>query len=117
MSEQKPIIILAGLQSDGATYRLDPLSQRRLRETFPDVPTAPSIFVGFETRADFESLHGPMWDYVVILLTGLTRKRVEALGPVIVRLPATGQEFVVKERHVEDAEPVPGLSGSNMGHV
>ena len=97
MKDQDQIVILAGLQTDGTTYRLHPVSRERLRVAFPTIAQAPSVFVGFDTQADFESLHGPMWGQIAMLLTGLSLQRLREMGRVIVREPATGREFEVKK--------------------
>ena len=89
------IVILAGLQSDGTTYRLDPLSRRRLREEFPSAVQVPSVFIGYDTEASFLSLHGPIWGQVVTLLTGLSLRQVQQLGDVIIRIPSRGEEHEV----------------------
>ena len=95
MSEGEPIIILAGLQRDGTTYQLHPLSQERVRHAFPGRSQAPSVFVGYETQADFETLHGSMWSQIAILLTGVELAKLQQLGPVLLRVPATGREIEV----------------------
>ena len=95
VTDQTPIIILAGLQADGTTYQLHPSSRNRVRERFPSATQAPSVFVGYETQADFESLHGPMWGQIAMMLTGLSLEKLEGLGHVVVRVATTGREFEV----------------------
>ncbi len=97
MAPYPPLIILVGLQADGATYALEPRSRQRIQEAFPGVPVAPSVFVGYKTREEFEALHGPMWRQIVILLTGVTLERLrETLGEVIVRVPGQSQDIAVE---------------------
>lgn len=99
MTASPPLVILVGLQSSGATYALEPLSRRRIQEAFPGVSVAPSVFVGYKTREDFESLHGPMWGQIVSLLTGVSVDRLrEALGEVIVRVPGQGTDLAIPAR-------------------
>ena len=86
-------IILVGLQADGTTYSLHPAFRRRLLEAYPTVRPAPSVFVGSDTKVDFESLHGPMWKQIAILLTGLSLEKLTEFGQVIVRDPMSGREF------------------------
>ena len=97
MTTADPIVILAGLQQDGTTYQLHPVSSERLRTAFPGVRQAPSVFVGYDTKADFETLHGPMWSQIAQLLTGVSVERLRELGPVLVRVPSTGREIEVTE--------------------
>lgn len=89
------IVILAGLQSDGTTYMLDPVSRQRLRKEFPSVSQVPSVFIGYDTEANFLSLHGPIWGQVVTLLTGLSVRQVQQLGAVVIRIPSRGEEHEV----------------------
>jgi hypothetical protein len=60
-----------GRQADGCTYALHPRSAAEITKRYPGVHPAPSIYVGYATRTDFESLHGPMWPQIAALLTGL----------------------------------------------
>ena len=85
----EPLIILIGRQSDGCTYQLHPRSRKRIQEAFPETRIAPSVFVGYEGRAEFENLHAPMWGQIAQLLTGLSRDRLEVLGGVTIYDPAT----------------------------
>lgn len=97
MANNDPIVILAGLQQDGTIYQLHPISIERLRAEFPGVQRAPSVFVGYDTQADFESLHGPMWPQITQLLTGVSVEKLRKLGSVLVRVPSTGREIEVRE--------------------
>jgi hypothetical protein len=74
------IIIDVGRQMNGATFRLSPQTRVRLTEQRLGSPLATSLFVTFTTRDAFESYHGPMWQQVVMLLTGLTEDQIEKLG-------------------------------------
>ncbi len=96
MDQQEPIIILAGVQRNGTTYQLDPLSKLRLEAALPGAKPAPRIFVGHETQADFETLHGPMWPQIASLLTGVSVDRLETLGGVIIRVPSSGKLMEVR---------------------
>ena len=95
MAETKPIIILAGIQAQGTTYALHPESKQRLKTAFPEVSQAPSVYVGYDTQDDFTRLHGPMWSQIATLLTGLSVEQLQKLGPVVLKVPATGKEFEV----------------------
>lgn len=97
MDQQEPIIILAGLQRDGTAYQLDPLSKERLAARYPGVSPAPRLFVGYDTRSEFESLHGPMWPQIVSLLTGVSIDRLTRdLGRVVIQVPRSGRELEVR---------------------
>jgi len=89
------IIIVAGEQADGTTYQLHPLSRARIEARFPGTRLLRSLFVGLDTQTDYTDMHGPMWEQIVLLLTGLTLARVHELGDVVIRFPASGREVAV----------------------
>lgn len=66
-----------GRQTDGCTYALDPRSAAAVSKGYPGVHPAPSIYVGYATRADFETLHGPMWPQIASLLVGLPPEMIK----------------------------------------
>lgn len=92
----RDVVLGVGFQSEGVTYRLHPLTQERVGRAFPGVRAAPSVYVGYATKADFESLHGPMWRQVLALLTGVDYERLRALGRVVLWDPMTGQTWEVE---------------------
>lgn len=85
-----PLRIHIGRQSDGCSYALHPRSASRVKEAFPSARIAPRVFVGFDTQAAFEEAHGPIWDQIAQLLTGLTHAQLQALGGVELYDPDTG---------------------------
>ena len=92
MSNQ-PIIIEFGLQGDGVTYRLEFRSRRRIAEAFPGVhPSRHNVFVGYDTRDDFEKIHGPIWRQIAIILTGLNWEQIIQLGGAKLVDPVSGAE-------------------------
>lgn len=74
------IIVEVGKQLDGYTFRLSPRTRTRLERELPNLPPATSLFVGFDTQGDFEKIHGPMWQQIVSILTGLSEDRLKKLG-------------------------------------
>lgn len=89
------IIVAVGFQTEGVTYRLHPTSADRIRQTFPGVRVAPSVYVGYTTRDEFEALHGPMWPQIVILLTGVDADKLQEKFPRLVLWdPASGRQWV-----------------------
>jgi len=83
------IRIDVGVQAEGCTYALGPNAVAAIAERFPDARPARSIYVGYGTREAFEEAHGPMWEQIVTLLTGLTPERLAAHADVVVFDPAT----------------------------
>lgn len=88
-----PLEIHVGLQRDGCAYELRPRSRDLVRSRFPHARPARSLFVGYDSQADFEAVHGPMWDQVALMLTGLTAEQLRGLGGYVVRDPVTGESF------------------------
>ncbi len=76
----EPLTILVGRQSDGCTYQFDLHSRRRLAAHEPGVVRVPFVFVGYETQADFERSHGPLWSRIAQLLSGLSEEALRAEG-------------------------------------
>lgn len=74
------LVIVAGRQSDGYTFRLHPKTRDRIVEKFPDIAGPDSVFIGFDTKGQFESIHGPVWEHVALLLTGLSKDQLEQFG-------------------------------------
>jgi hypothetical protein len=78
--ENGPLKIAIGFESDGCVYELDSSSEDRVAEAYPNVPRLPAVLFGFSNRAEFQTLHGPLWPVVGELLTGLTRDQIAELG-------------------------------------
>ena len=80
-----------GRQSDGCVYMLHPLTEIELEKRFPGVHRIPSVLIGYHTKAEFESLHGPLWKQVATMLMGLTWEQIEELGGVTLHDPRAGE--------------------------
>ncbi len=87
------ILIYIGKQGDGCVYELHPRSRRDLKDKYPDVRPAPSVFIGYNTRDEFESLHGPMWPQVAQMLTGLVPSQIRKLGGARIYDPVAEREI------------------------
>lgn len=95
MEERPQFLIDAGKQSDGVTYRLHPKTLQHLKDLFPGVTQAPSVFVGYQSKSDFERVHGAMWDQIVSILTGVSLDTIKAYGDVRIHIINTGEFFEV----------------------
>ncbi|MCB9553726.1 MAG: hypothetical protein R3F65_01575 [bacterium] len=89
----KPIQININPEREGCYYELEPLSRRRVKAAYPDVKVAPMVFIGYQTRNDFEAVHGPMWQQVAMVLTGLSMGQLADLGGVDL-FDVTTQEII-----------------------
>jgi hypothetical protein len=94
----EPLLVQVNQQPHGSFYALEFLSQRRIRELFPEVHGLPSVFFGFNKEDEFESLHRPLWPLAAKLLTGLTEDQIARVGGVRFYNPWTKE--VVWEWHL-----------------
>ena len=85
------IKIYVNEQLDGYTYQLEPKSKALLESETSDTEPVASVFVSFDTRAQFEWTHGSLWRHVAEMLTGLTMDQLKALGKVVFVDPKTEQ--------------------------
>jgi hypothetical protein len=90
-----PLLIIVGVQHDGAAYQLHPQSQRRVEKAYPGRELLRSVFLGHHRESDFPRLQAPHWQQVAALLTGLSEDEIMRLGGVRVYSPE--QERVVWE--------------------
>jgi hypothetical protein len=86
-----PLVIIVGIQHDGAAYQLLPPSQRRIEEAYPKLELLRSVFLGHDKEADFERLQPPRWEQMATLLTGLNAKQLMRLGGVRIYSPERDQ--------------------------
>lgn len=90
-----PLKISVGRQAHGCAYQLHPRSRLVVEREYPTTRVVPSVFVGYETQADFEATHGPLWKQIAMILTGLTWSQLKKLGGIAIYDPAAGK--VVKK--------------------
>jgi hypothetical protein len=75
-----PLLVILGIQNDGAVYALYPLSKDRIWEHHPGLELPRSIFLGHYKEKDFERLNRPRWERMMVLLTGLEPEELMRLG-------------------------------------
>ncbi len=78
----EPLVIEVVSETDGYAYQLDPDSRLRIRKNVPNVSPAGRLFVGYDTKNDFEKIHGDMGLQIARLLTGLPQEQMEKLGGI-----------------------------------
>lgn len=74
------VVILMRRQNLTADFSLHPHSQTLIHRRFPDAHPVSSISIEWTTKTDFERQHGPIWDHIAPVLTGLSKKQLETLG-------------------------------------
>jgi hypothetical protein len=78
-----PLTILSIPTNEGTEFRLEPASQERILKHFPNArPSQGHVTFPVQDREDFERQHGPVWDQVIILLTGVPEEAIARLGGV-----------------------------------
>jgi hypothetical protein len=82
-----PLTILSIPISEGTEFRLEPASQERILLHFPNARVVGQVTFPTQVRNDYERQHGPVWDQVVILLTGIPDEAVTRLGGVRIVTP------------------------------
>jgi len=89
MSAAEPIEILVGYEADGVVYQIRPRDKRRILALA--LPTKPvrRVFIGYDTKEQFEQTYGPIVEQAVILLTGLTSKQINDLGGLRIKSPSS----------------------------
>ena len=83
-----PLTIRSISTSEGTAFRLEQKSLQRLLQYFPnarlqgEAKIPQQVLFPAEVREDFERQHGPVWDQVIIILTGLSEKEISRLGGI-----------------------------------
>jgi hypothetical protein len=92
----EPIVIYRSANRDGETFALAPQSRRRLSDALgTPLPANTRVFIGHDTKFDYQHVHGAFAPQVVTLLTGVSEgdERLQALGGVIFRDPVTDEDL------------------------
>lgn len=75
-----PVVIYRTRQSHEFVFRLHPHSRSAIRRRFPQSQQASSLSIEYGTQSDFEQMHGPVWDHVAMVLSGLSLEDLSVLG-------------------------------------
>ena len=82
-----PLTILSIPTSEGTEFRLEPASQERIMQHFPNARVVGQVTFPTQVPNDYEHRHGPVWDQVIILLSGIPEEAVARLGGVRIVTP------------------------------
>jgi hypothetical protein len=89
-----PLTILSIPVNNGTVFRLEGNSQARIMQHYPNarllgevvqrggVVQPGGVVFPHDVREDFEGQHGPVWDQVIILLTGVPEEAIDRLGGI-----------------------------------
>lgn len=102
-----PLTIVSTPTREGTEFRLEAKSQERILQHFPNarmegrVELPRSVLIPSQVGEDYERQHGPVWNQVIIILTGIPEEAIDRLGGVRIvddrgralheRLPATAR--------------------------
>jgi hypothetical protein len=86
---QDTLLVVVGIQHDGAAYQLDALTRHRLQEQRPSSTRLRSVFLGHQRAAEFPQLHAPHWETVVRLLTDFSDEQIAEMGGARLYSPET----------------------------
>jgi hypothetical protein len=70
----KAIKINVNKQMDGYTFSLAPSIRELIRSWFPNARPANNIFVGYDTKSDFEDYYGRLESFIYPALLGVEDK-------------------------------------------
>jgi hypothetical protein len=88
------IYIRVGWQGDGGVYRLDPLSEDRLREAYPDaLVIEDGLLLGYDKKRDYNRYHRPYWEQIAKMLTALNEEQIANLGGIRIYDTTTDKEI------------------------
>jgi hypothetical protein len=90
-----PLKIVSIPTSEGTEFRLEPASQERILMHFPNAHPAGKVTFPVQVRADYEIQHGPVWDQVIKVLTGIPEEAIAGLGGICV---ITSEGHLLHER-------------------
>jgi len=76
------LVVLVSTDPDGIVFQLDSDVRKAIRGMGSRVKPARRLFVSYETNDDFRRSHGPVFDHVALVLTGLSTDKLAALGGV-----------------------------------
>ena len=92
----RPLDINVGRQQDGWTFALEPLTRKAIQIKFPGSCPHNSVFIGSQTRDDFQSTRGlqDLAEQVLLILTGLNREQLQAFKSFRVVDPVDDKELL-----------------------
>jgi hypothetical protein len=77
-----PLTILSIPTAGGTEFRLTPASQERILSHFPNARITGQVTFPQPVREGYERQHGPVWNQVITILTGIPEEAIERLGGV-----------------------------------
>lgn len=85
------IIVYVNRQLDGVTFGLDPLSRKQLHAAYPKKSPGGSVYVGYDSKANFESYHNRVEPTILPVLLGMSEQEIVQLGEIDFIDPKTNE--------------------------
>lgn len=89
---REPLVVLVTRQANGYTFRLHPLSAKRLLSTDPTI-RVPTVSVAYDVRGDLDQLMESMFEELVPVVTGLSLDEVKEKGGITFEEAASGRRL------------------------
>jgi hypothetical protein len=89
VQQAEPIFVWVGRDRNGATFALDPASQRRVLQAYPGARVWPRLSLGQQRDGDFAQLDEAVQARVLTLLMSLDEAKLATLGPILFMDPDT----------------------------
>jgi hypothetical protein len=86
-----PLTIVSIPTSEGTEFRLEAKSLERILQHFPNarmkghVELPQSVLIPSPVREEYERQHGPVWDQVILTLTGVPDEAIDRLGGIRIK--------------------------------
>ena len=115
------IQIYYGVQGDGMTFCLPLRDYRTIQKMFPDAQPPESIFVGYDTKADFANYHANLEKYIFPVLMGFKNeadlKKIKKID--FVKMPEQRVTYTIEqnEQYEQEIQSIPRKSGAILHHV
>lgn len=90
---REALVVYRSVDGTGATYALERRTRERVRAYAQSATLPPRVFIAQESGTDYERVHGSVRNLVVQMLTGLSKERLESIGPVEFVDPVTEQRL------------------------
>lgn len=88
-----PVEIHVGRQLQGYACALAPHTRAWLESLGGNTPLVSSVYIAYETHADFQALNGPIGFPIAEILTGLSVERLERQG-ILFRDPVNPDQLL-----------------------
>lgn len=80
--EGEPLKVIVSQDLEGYTFSLPPSSKEKILSKFKESRPVRSVFIGFDVKQSFETIHGKIEHHILPALTDLNERQLEELGEI-----------------------------------